>query len=142
MQFQYGNSHFDSEPGEVLQDASIVRVEALGPSDTNDLVGRLSAQLSNHKDDTKQRQVIFEPSEVLAFDLVRSGTAVGERKLFKYPKHIYLDQFLKENVELAESKRAQQRALHADTQKLLLHNKSLTHFNVGALPVTLFLSLC
>ncbi|KAG1752094.1 hypothetical protein EDB19DRAFT_1903493 [Suillus lakei] len=129
MQFQYGNSNFDDEPGELLQDASIVRVEALGPSDTNDLVGRLSAQLSNHKDDIKQRQVIFEPSEVIAFHLVRSGTVMGERKPFKYPKHIYLDQFLKENVELAESKREEQRALHAETQKLVLHNKSLTHFN-------------
>ncbi|KAG0699074.1 hypothetical protein DFH29DRAFT_938334 [Suillus ampliporus] len=128
MQFQHGN--FDDEPGELLQDASIVRVEALGPSDTNDLVGRLSAQLSNPKDDdTKQRQVIFEPSEVIAFHLIRSGTVIGERKPFKYPKHIYLDQFLKENVELAESKWEQQRELHADIQKLVLHNKSLTHFN-------------
>lgn len=130
MQFQYGNSSFDDEPGEVLQDASIVRVEALGPSDTNDLVGRLSAQLANYKDDIKQRQVIFEPSEVLAFDLARTGTVVGERKPFKYPKHIYLDQFLKDNVELAESKRSQQRELHAEIQKLVLHKKSLTHFSV------------
>ncbi|OJA16555.1 hypothetical protein AZE42_00636 [Rhizopogon vesiculosus] len=129
MQFQYGNSNFDSEPGELLQDASIVRVEALGPSDTNDLVARLSAQLSNQKDDVKQRQVIFEPSEVLAFDLARTGTVVGERKPFKYPKHIYLDQFLKEHVELAESKRGQQRELHAEIQKLVSHKKSLTHFN-------------
>ncbi|OAX43748.1 hypothetical protein K503DRAFT_680461 [Rhizopogon vinicolor AM-OR11-026] len=129
MQFQYGNSNFDSEPGELLQDASIVRVEALGPSDTNDLVGRLSAQLSNQKDDVKQRQVIFEPSEVLAFDLTRTGTVVGERKPFKYPKHIYLDQFLKEHVELAESKRDQQRELHAEIQKLVSHKKALTHFN-------------
>ncbi|KAG1903591.1 uncharacterized protein F5891DRAFT_77642 [Suillus fuscotomentosus] len=128
MQFQYGNSNFDDEPGELLQDASIVRVEALGRSDTNDLVGRLSAQLSNNKDDIK-RQVIFEPSEVIAFHLARSGTVTGERKSFKYPKHIYLDQFLKENIELAESKRAQQRDLHAEIQKLVLHNKSLTHFN-------------
>ncbi|KAG1743750.1 uncharacterized protein EDB91DRAFT_1247238 [Suillus paluster] len=126
--FQYGNSNFDEEPGELLQDASIVRVEALGPSDTNDLVGRLSAQLTR-KDDTKQRQVIFESSEMIAFHLMRSGTVIGERKPFKYPKHIYLDQFLKENVELAESKWQQQRELHADIQKLVLHNKSLTHFN-------------
>ncbi|KAG2134094.1 hypothetical protein DEU56DRAFT_950266 [Suillus clintonianus] len=129
MQFQYGNSNFDDEPGELLQDASIVRVEALGPSDTNDLVGRLSAQLSNHKNDIKQHQVIFEPSEVITFHLARSGTVMGERKPFKYPKHIYLDQFLKENVELAESKRGEQRDLHAEIQKLILHNKSLAHFN-------------
>jgi hypothetical protein len=142
MMFQYGNSNFDSEPGELLQDASIVRVEALGPSDTNDLLGRLSAQLSNHKDDIKQRQVIFEPSEVLAFYLMRSGTVTGERKPFKYPKQIYLDQFLKENVELAESKRSQQRELHADIQKLLLHKKSLTHFNVCAFAYQLHPYFC
>lgn len=128
MQFQYGNSNFDDEPGELLQDASIVRVEALGRSETNDLVGRLSAQLSDNKDDVK-RQVIFEPSEVIAFHLARSGTVTGDREPFKYPKHIYLDQFLKENIELAESKRVQQRDLHAEIQKLVLHNKSLTHFN-------------
>ncbi|KAG2366383.1 hypothetical protein BDR07DRAFT_1328292 [Suillus spraguei] len=128
MQFQYGNSGFDDEPGELLQDASIVRVEAFGRSETNDLVGRLSAQLSNNKDDIK-RQVIFESSEVIAFHLARSGTVTGERKPFKYPKHVYLDQFLKENVELAERKRVQQRDLHAEIQKLVLHNKSLTHFN-------------
>ncbi|KAG1888259.1 hypothetical protein F4604DRAFT_1916175 [Suillus subluteus] len=88
----------------------------------------LSAQLSSNKDDIK-RQVIFEPSEMIAFHLARSGTVTGERKPFKYPKHIYLDQFLKENIELAESKRVQQRDLHAEIQKLVLHNKSLTHFN-------------
>jgi len=135
MQFQYGNNNFDSEPGELLQDASIVRVEALGPNDTNDLIGRLSAQLSNHKDDIKQCQVIYESSEVIAFHLVRSGTVVGERKPFKYPRHFYLDQFLKENAELAESKREQQRDLHAEVQKLVLHKKSLTHFNVRVLPI-------
>lgn len=142
MQFQHGNSNLDGEPGELLQDATIVRVEALGPSDTNDLVGRLSAQLANHKNDIKQYQVIFEPSEVLAFDLMRTGTVTGERKPFKYPKHIYLDQFLKENVELAEGKRRQQRELHADIQKLVLHKKSLTHFNVCVLPVDVSYLLC
>jgi hypothetical protein len=37
---------------------------------------------------------------------------------------------LKDNVELAESKRSQQRELHAEIQKLVLHKKSLTHFSV------------
>ncbi|KAH7882908.1 hypothetical protein F5I97DRAFT_1930528 [Phlebopus sp. FC_14] len=138
--FQYGSSI--SEPGELLQEASIVPIDVNALSstgDANDLIGRLSAQLSKPLDGGVKQSVIFEPSEVVAFELARLSTAYlgsttassskGERKPFRYPKSIYLDQFLRDNAELAEAKRSQQHEMNAEVQKLILHKRSLTHFN-------------
>ncbi|KIJ59889.1 hypothetical protein HYDPIDRAFT_99805 [Hydnomerulius pinastri MD-312] len=140
LHFQYGSSI--GEPGELLQSTSIVPIDVSGSSsggDANDLIGRLSAQLSKPQSDPGKQSVIFEPSEVIAFELSRSSTAYlsststngdkAERKPFVYPKSIYLDQFLRENVALAEGKRRQQKEMNEETQRLVLHKKSLTHFN-------------
>ncbi|KAH7925332.1 hypothetical protein BV22DRAFT_1104980 [Leucogyrophana mollusca] len=135
LHFQYGNSA--SEPGGFLQETCVVKVEVTG-GENDDLIGRLSAQLSKPHDAVSKQDVIFEPSDVVAFQLSRSsgnifqgtsGEKKIERKPFKYPKHIFLDQFLKENVELAKSKRTQQREMNEEVEKLVLHKKSLTHFN-------------
>ncbi|KAG9313733.1 hypothetical protein JVU11DRAFT_6087 [Chiua virens] len=132
LHFQYGSNV--KEPGEVLQETSIVPIDVNG-GESNDLIGRLSAQLSKPHAEVKQ-SVIFEPSEVVAFELVRSSTSnptVGgaelDRKPFRYPKSIYLDQFLRENVELVQAKRAQRQAMLEEVQQLVLHKKTLTHFD-------------
>lgn len=48
-----------------------------------------------------------------------------------YPKSIYLDQFLRVNVELAQGKRAQRREMLEEVQTLVSHKNTLTHFDVS-----------
>lgn len=76
---------------------------------------------------------------MVAFELVRSSsipntTANGgglDRKRFTYPKSIYLDQFLRENIELAQQKREQREEMFNQVQQLVKHKKTLTHFDVS-----------
>jgi len=122
--------------------------------DNNDLVSCLSAQLSSPVDQPKQQECIFEPSDVVAFELNGTlasssqwsyGNKTTETKEFKYPKHIYMDQFLQVNAELANAKRAQQREMGEEVERLSLKRKSLISFNVGLafffVQVYIFLSL-
>lgn len=135
LHFQYGSGV--SEPGELLQETSIVPIDVNG-GESNDLIGRLSAQLSKPQSEPGKQSVIFEPSEVVAFELVRvsstpstsSSGGGSDKKAFTYPKSIYLDQFLRENVELAQAKRKQRREMLEEVQRLVLHKKTLSHFDV------------
>lgn len=139
LHFQYGSGV--GEPGELLQETSIVPIDING-GESNDLIGRLSAQLSRPQSEPGKQSVIFEPSEVVAFELVRSSstsstTANGggsERKAFTYPKSIYLDQFLRENVEVAEAKRGQRHGIFEEVQRLVSHKKTLANFDVSRWP--------
>ncbi|KAF8553500.1 hypothetical protein OG21DRAFT_1597694 [Imleria badia] len=134
LHFQYGSGI--SEPGELLQETSIVPIDVNG-GESNDLIGRLSAQLSKPQSEPGKQCVIFEPSEMVAFELVRSSstpstsTSSGgsDRKPFTYPKSIYLDQFLRENVELAQAKREQRLEMLEEAQQLVSHKNTLTHFD-------------
>lgn len=137
--FLYGIN--TGEHVEVLHETPIVPIDVNpsdGGGDANDLIGRLSSQLSNPQDASAKQSVIVEPSEMVAFQLTRSSSThlnttntSSERKPFIYPKSIYLDQFLKENVEFAENRRRQQHEMYAEAQKLILRKKSMTHFNVS-----------
>ena len=111
--------------------------------ETNDLVSSLAAELTPSFSD-RRRQVIYEPSEVIAFQLYRGteqlpsyDASMGrrtERETFKYPKSIYLDQFMHESYDLASSKRQEQKRLHAEVKTLEDRKKSLLHFNVRGQP--------
>ncbi len=146
MSFQYGEH--DTEPGESsldnLSDLSVVRVSVRSNPWENDLVSSLAAELAP-PDTLKlktaaRRHVIFEPSEIIAFQLLRDAlppsydAAVGrksERAVFKYPKSVYLDQFMRESYELASAKRAEQRTLLAEVTELETRRKNLLHHNVS-----------
>jgi hypothetical protein len=106
----------------------------------NDLVSQLSSQLSQ-----SNQKVIFEPSQVVAFQLTSApqvlpsyssstntgtGAGGGGRKKFKYPKSIYLDQFLRENADLANEKRRLGREMNEEVQRLALKKQGLMYFKV------------
>jgi hypothetical protein len=115
------------------------------PPPPNDLISQLSSQLSQ-----SNQKVIFDPSEVVAFQLVSGGgsgsgggglpgysssssylgTWGSGRKKFKYPKYLYLDQFLQENAELASEKRRAQREMGEEVQRLGLKRSGLVGFKV------------
>ncbi|KAI0962288.1 hypothetical protein AcV7_001167 [Taiwanofungus camphoratus] len=134
---EHSNSSFDRR-----MNISVVKVDVRGTDDMNDLVSCLSAELSltGVPADPSKQQVIFDPSGVVAFQLLRDGAPPSysasqgsggraERRTFGYPKHVYLDQFLKENLALANEKRARQRGLLAEVEQLALKKNGLMRFN-------------
>ncbi|KAA1474450.1 hypothetical protein DENSPDRAFT_841038 [Dentipellis sp. KUC8613] len=135
--FRYGpaDAELNTGPFDKRIDTSVVKVDVRGDDKRNDLMSSLSAQLSENDVSSKQ-QVIFEPSDVVSFQLVRhevlpsySGGQSPPKQRFKYPKHIYLDQFMKENVGLANAKRAKQREIEEEIRSLTLRKNALTHAN-------------
>jgi hypothetical protein len=136
----------DNDPRKYPNETEVVTVTVGGNAagDNNDLISCLSAQLSAPLDQPAQQEHIFEPSDVVAFELVGNslrnssqstsfGGGTTERKAFRYPKHIYLDQFLQVNVELANAKRAEQREMSEEMEKLFTRRKLLTSFDVSIL---------
>jgi hypothetical protein len=100
-----------------------------------DLISCLSKLLMN--DSISAPEVIFEPSAVIAFHLVRheplpsyAGSASAQRRMFRFPKHFYLDQFMKENFELANAKRIERQTILEKIQQLNLRKTTLTNFKV------------
>lgn len=122
---------------ESFSETSIVQVDVVEDhASSNDLVSRLAANLSRYDDVGSNHDVIFEPSQVVIFQLKGSRPLLAPEaksvmcKRFRYPKTIYLDQFLSENLELANQKRTQQREMNLEVQKLMSQRKMITHFNV------------
>jgi hypothetical protein len=140
--FHFLHGKIDNDPDKHPDEAELVTVTVGGDAagENNDLMSCLSAQLSAPLDLPERQEYIFEPSDVVAFELVSnsSGTSsqstsfggISERKAFRYPKHIYLDRFLQVNSELSNAKRAEQREMSAELDKLFIRRKSLTSFNV------------
>lgn len=135
--------HGQNDPRTYPSETELVTVNIGGNAagDNNDLISCLSAQLSAPIDVPTQQEHIFEPSDVVAFELVGNSIGVSsqstslsgtmERKAFRYPQHIYLDQFLQVNTELANAKRSERREMAEEIEKLFIRRKSLTSFDVG-----------
>ena len=147
--FHFLHGQSDNDPRKYPNETELVTVTVGGNTagENNDLISCLSAQLSAPLDQPARQELIFEPSDVVAFELVgrtsSQSTSFGsERKAFRYPKHIYLDQFLQANVELANAKRAEQREMNDELEKLFVRRKSLTSFDVGIIPFRVFRFRC
>ena len=128
--FRYNYS--DAEPGssdlDQRYDMTVVKVDIRGVPEANDLLSCLSQELFPERH--QRQQVIFKPSEVVAFQLIRNHPTNGDREIFSFPSHLYLDQFLKENVELANSRRKLQWDLNAEIEKLNRRKLELTRHEV------------
>lgn len=150
---------YPGETDEVLQETPIVPIDVGPPTHTNtnssgswdrdaqyDLIGRLSAQLANSQDVSAKQSDIVEPSEVVAFQLMRPSSTFSTATTgpapspythsgsarFSFPARIYLDPFLRTRATLAEALRAQQHAAWGEVQKMILRKKSLLQFNVSS----------
>lgn len=55
---------------------------------------------------------------------------MGERQTFKYPREVYLDQFLKENAQLAVEKRKKREDIMREVDKLAERRNDLARFDV------------
>lgn len=117
---------------------AIVKVDIRDDDHSADLVSALSARMA-HSEIPSRQQVIFEPSDVVTFQLVRHDTLPSYshnpallRQPFRYPKHIYLDQYMKENVEISSAKWRQQKEITEKIQNLTLRENALKRHQVGA----------
>jgi hypothetical protein len=117
---------------------AIVKVDIRDDEQSADLVSALSARMAHSEIPSKQ-QVIFEPSDVVTFQLrhdtlpTYSRTPTLPRQPFRYPKHIYLDQYMKENVEISSAKWRQQKEIAEKIQNLTLRENTLKRHQVGDL---------
>ncbi|THH02020.1 hypothetical protein EW026_g774 [Hermanssonia centrifuga] len=115
-------------PLDKRRDIAVVKVDIRGTPDANDLLSCLCSEFFPAR--YEHQQAIFEPSDVIAFQLLHNtAEGKGERQKFSYPTHLYLDQFMKENVRLAREKRSLQWQLHGEAEKLTQRKASLTRFN-------------
>lgn len=105
----------------------------LGTGYPPDLISCLSELLTHHPG---KIDVIIQPSEIVMFHLIRKDGVMANASFpdtFVYPKSIYMDRFLIENVELWSQKRAQQGEMRAELQRLTLKRDALTRFDVRTL---------
>jgi hypothetical protein len=116
---------------------AIVKVDIRNDDQSTDLVSALSARMAHSEIPSKQL-VIFESSDVVTFQLLRhetlpaySRTPTLPRQPFKYPKHIYLDQYMKENVEISSAKWRQRKEIAEKIQTLTLRENALKRHQVG-----------
>ena len=117
---------------------AIVKVDIRDDEQSANLASALSARMA-HSDIPSKQQVIFEPSDVVTFQLVRHDTlpsysrsSVLPKTLFQYPKHIYLDQYMKENVEISAAKWKEQKEIEERIQELTLRENSLKRHQVSS----------
>lgn len=96
-------------------------------------------------------RVISASSDIIAFHISRSETlpsyhqaATGttdvgrsqERRPFRYPEHLYLDPFLRENYDKTQSQREERRAMLQKATELEDRKFKLTHHKVDLSMIT------
>ncbi|KAF8153002.1 hypothetical protein B0H34DRAFT_721780 [Crassisporium funariophilum] len=112
---------------------SVVMVDIGGDNPGVDLISSISYNLNKHYATNSTHDVIYTPSEVVAFQLVRSPNQHNHSKPspdpFVYPKSMFFDRFLFHNLELANEKRNLERKMLAEIEELLTYKATLTHFN-------------
>ncbi|KAI5120397.1 hypothetical protein M0805_000176 [Coniferiporia weirii] len=131
-------------------DTACVRVDIRGTEGTNDLLSCLSSQLGLEDPGdanaffVPQSQSLVLPSAVVAFELVRPTQGLNQAQTqgptqagirtpshaipFRYPVHVYLDRFLRENVPLTAEKLAARKDMRGRLNELLTKKESLTRF--------------
>jgi len=136
--FGHGQAESRGRSYKVLNKASVegsvVTVEVGDSVAPNDLYSRLSYHLSRYTGSVSNHDVIFEPSEVVLFQLKpfpssATGTAKPAAEPFVFPKHFYLDRFMLKNLPITDQKRALEQEMQAQIEKLTRKKEFMTRFN-------------
>lgn len=137
LHFRYGLSDAEPPTGPLDKrwDMSVVKVAVRGTPDANDLLSCLSLELSPIGEDRGRQQVIFKPSDVVAFQLLRDNIVPtvlrSDKHTFVFPTSVYLDQFLSANSNLASEKRNLQRELRTKVDHLKERKEQLRWHEVN-----------
>ncbi|GLB39769.1 putative ubiquitin carboxyl-terminal hydrolase [Lyophyllum shimeji] len=138
--FTFGHGQAESRGGsyKVLNKASVegsvVTVEVGDSVAPNDLYSRLSYHLSRYTGSISHHDVIFEPSEVVLFQLKpfpspATAAVKPSAEPFVFPKHFYLDRFMLKNLPITDQKRTLERDMLAQIEKLTRKKEFMTRFN-------------
>lgn len=126
------------------QKGSVVVVDVGDPASPNDLVSKLSVNLSRYDGTTSTHDVIFEPSQLVMFQLkpiqnnpysTSSVQVKPPSDPFVYPKSFYLDRFILENLPLSNEKRVLEREMLDEISELTKQKELLIHYNVRSNPM-------
>ncbi|EIN14456.1 hypothetical protein PUNSTDRAFT_140745 [Punctularia strigosozonata HHB-11173 SS5] len=106
----------------------VVRVTARDLAEgPDDLLSSLSDAQSDSLVDSAY---IDEPGDVFIFQIIRNHVPPpGGRRLFRYPKHIYLDPFLRENADLSREKRRLKKEIEDQVSRMGTRKLAITRFN-------------
>ncbi|KAJ3504703.1 hypothetical protein NLJ89_g7798 [Agrocybe chaxingu] len=109
----------------------IVPVTCGGDSIHNDLVSCLTDMLITMAQGGWNHDVIITPSEALAFEIRHLSNPPGKASPdpFVYPKTLYLDRFLFDNVSLVNEKRSMERKTLRRIRELSEYKDKLTRHN-------------
>ncbi|KAF5384210.1 hypothetical protein D9615_003376 [Tricholomella constricta] len=137
FQFQHAQAESRGNSYKVLNNkatlqGSVVMVETGDTFAPNDLISRLSSNLSRYTGSVTAHDVIVEPMELVAFHLklissATSGPGKPSAEPFIYPKHFYLDRFLLENILIADKQRALEREMQVEIDELIKRKEFITH---------------
>ncbi|KDR77056.1 hypothetical protein GALMADRAFT_267246 [Galerina marginata CBS 339.88] len=109
---------------------TVITLEFEQDSQHNNLNSCISDTLTIYTPQMSYHDVIINLSDVITFELNRLSVTptIGSPPLepFSYPKTIYLDQFLFDNLDLANSKRKLQLEMLGEIEKLKAYRESLT----------------
>ncbi|PPQ90851.1 hypothetical protein CVT25_007386 [Psilocybe cyanescens] len=111
------------------EDGMVVTVEFGDHNIHNDLISCISDNLTKTTSRYSSHDVIIKPSDVITFQLKRvpsSSTSKTSPDPFAYPKSLYLDRFLFDNLALTNSKRKLERDMLDEIQKLKSYKETLT----------------
>ncbi|KAI0299404.1 hypothetical protein B0F90DRAFT_1728429 [Multifurca ochricompacta] len=128
--FRYGpaDAQPDTSPFDQRQDMAIVKVDIRDDDQSGDLASALSARMAHS--DVPSRQQLVRHDVLPSY----SRTPGPQRHPFRYPKHIYLDQYMKENVEISSAKWREQKDIGEKIQNLTLRENVLKrHQNTDSL---------
>lgn len=113
-----------------------MRVTVRSGPEPNDLISCLAAEFVDELNDFKQVAAIIEPSEVIAFQLLRETKSSGQRNKFTYPCSMFLDQFMLENSVLSTEMRKLRRHALQEMDALQSSKLTLLRFKVIYSPVS------
>ncbi|KAJ7610405.1 hypothetical protein FB45DRAFT_844551 [Roridomyces roridus] len=93
------------------------------------LIARLTHTLNTYKDDgSSSHSLIMQPSTVFTFEISPAYSVSGGAEQLVYPKTIFLDEFLLENLDLANERRLERREVQKEIELLVERKAALTRF--------------
>ncbi|KAG6865605.1 hypothetical protein C0991_001029 [Blastosporella zonata] len=139
FQFSYASAESRGRTVRVIRHTedpgSVVEIQTGDSSVPNDLISRLSTNLSNYNEETRTtvHQVIVDPSDLVVFKLRRSegGQNKSTAEPFTFPKQFYLDRFILKNLSIVQQKEAQEREMRERISELLKEKEFLTRNEQG-----------
>ncbi|KAH9474579.1 putative ubiquitin carboxyl-terminal hydrolase K02C4.3 [Psilocybe cubensis] len=132
--FTHGNVVLNNQDAAIKsnrssEDGIVVTVEYGDSVLHNDLISCISDNLNKIEPTCSSHDVIIRPSDVITFQLRRLPNASSSKTSpdpFVYPKSLYLDRFMFDNLAFTNNKRKQERRMLEEIENLKAQKEKLT----------------